>query len=335
MARTRVIRPEFFTSPDIALLSFEAAYLFAGMLTTADDGGNQKYSPLGLKIQVFGGRKETAEDVERFLGELIKGGLIRRYKSDDDGVEYVTIVKWFKYQKPPRPTYHHPPPPGSPKEAEIRKALGLEPRNGSEPATMNNGYSLIAHGDNTARAMNDQCARTLNRKEKKGIEEKRKEDNTFCSEVSPSLASEPPLRPEIDQGRIDQPAEVARPEPPEPPPDDPIVLVYPCVPGKKPAKAEKRYEWPLRQSVVSEFRECFPSVDVMAELRAAKSWCHSNSGKRKTFDGMHAFLSRWLTQAQNRAGAPIRGPSDQSPDRHESVVDRIMRKRLAQEAATS
>lgn len=55
-------------------------------------------------------------------------------------------------------------------------------------------------------------------------------------------------------------------------------------------------------SKLSEYRESFPGVDVIAEARKARQWCIDNPAKRKTARGMAAFLSRWFSKEQNRSG---------------------------------
>lgn len=55
---------------------------------------------------------------------------------------------------------------------------------------------------------------------------------------------------------------------------------------------------------VREFAEAYPGIDVLAELRKARSWCLNNPRQRKTARGVRRFLNSWLDRAQNRARAP-------------------------------
>lgn len=79
-------------------------------------------------------------------------------------------------------------------------------------------------------------------------------------------------------------------------PAEGAILLMPCV-GSGPKS------WPLMPSKVAEWREAFPAVDIVAEVKKAKQWCADNPSKRKTFVGMTAFLGRWLGKAQDRGGA--------------------------------
>jgi hypothetical protein len=61
-------------------------------------------------------------------------------------------------------------------------------------------------------------------------------------------------------------------------------------------------EWDLTDAKVKEFREAFPSLDVVAECRKALAWVQANPTKRKTPRGMPGFLFRWLSRVQDRGG---------------------------------
>ncbi len=64
--------------------------------------------------------------------------------------------------------------------------------------------------------------------------------------------------------------------------------------------------WPLLDAKLEEYRQSFPGVDVLSELRKALQWCRDNPAKRKTFSGIPAFLGRWLARAQNSGrGVPM------------------------------
>jgi len=75
-------------------------------------------------------------------------------------------------------------------------------------------------------------------------------------------------------------------------------MTFPVV-GREPT------EWTLREAKLVEYEQSFPGVIVLAECRAARQWCIDNPTRRKTLAGMPAFLTRWLSKAQNsgKAGA--------------------------------
>lgn len=123
--------------------------------------------------------------------------------------------------------------------------------------------------------------------------------------------------------------EMVAPSPPPEASEPPPVLVFPCVPGRK----KKPTEWSLSQTKLAEYRESFPGVDVLAELRKARQWCIDNPAKRKTYDGTPAFLTRWLGKAQDqgsrRGGVPQPLPEEQPQRSSEELLEQ-QRQRLQQ-----
>lgn len=78
----------------------------------------------------------------------------------------------------------------------------------------------------------------------------------------------------------------------------PPVLVYPVTASR----AGGETEWGLAEAKITEWRECFPGLDVLAECRKALQWVRDNPTRRKTAKGMLRFLGGWLERAQNRRG---------------------------------
>lgn len=62
----------------------------------------------------------------------------------------------------------------------------------------------------------------------------------------------------------------------------------------------KEQEWRLTELKLKEYQESFPSLDVLQQLRVARQWCIDNPTNRKTARGMPAFLTNWLSNAQNK-----------------------------------
>lgn len=51
------------------------------------------------------------------------------------------------------------------------------------------------------------------------------------------------------------------------------------------------------------WKELYPAVDVMQELRKMAGWCDSNKTKRKTRRGVRAFITAWLAREQDKGGS--------------------------------
>lgn len=95
MARSRNIKPGFFSNDDLVELPFEARLLFIGLWTIADRAGRLLDRPKKIKMDVFPGDNV---DVEACLAMLASGGFIRRYEAL--GVNAIQVSNWEKHQNP-------------------------------------------------------------------------------------------------------------------------------------------------------------------------------------------------------------------------------------------
>lgn len=59
-------------------------------------------------------------------------------------------------------------------------------------------------------------------------------------------------------------------------------------------------EYPIYKKMIDEWKELYPNVDIMQELRKMKGWCNSNPTKRKTKRGISRFINSWLAREQDR-----------------------------------
>ena len=57
---------------------------------------------------------------------------------------------------------------------------------------------------------------------------------------------------------------------------------------------------PIYQEDVDHWKELYPAVDIIQELRNMKGWCESNPTKRKTSRGINRFITSWLSNEQNK-----------------------------------
>lgn len=105
MARYRVIKPEFFSSEQIAECSPSARLLFVGLWCFCDDGGVHPASPTRLKMEVFPADPCDAKQVAEWVSELEEQGLIETYVVG--GKEFWRVTGWH-HQKIEKPTYSFP-----------------------------------------------------------------------------------------------------------------------------------------------------------------------------------------------------------------------------------
>lgn len=131
MARIRTIKPGFFTSEDIAALSFAARLTFIGLWTYVDDAGRGKANPRLVKAALWPLDDDVdVEQVVELLEELEREGRILLYEVA--GIDYLEVLGWRLHQRIDRPSPSTiPPPPGSEPPAPPRD--GLDERSPSDP----------------------------------------------------------------------------------------------------------------------------------------------------------------------------------------------------------
>lgn len=91
MARNRMIKPEFWEDPKVALLSDKAKLLFIALWNFADDEGFLENNSKWIAVKCFPYEKNIK--IENFLAELFKIGVI----STKNGV--ICIKNFLKHQK--------------------------------------------------------------------------------------------------------------------------------------------------------------------------------------------------------------------------------------------
>lgn len=108
MARSRILKPTFFTNEDLAALPFEARLLFAGLWTLADRQGIVEDRPRRIKACLF---PYDELDVDALLQVLYEHAFIHRYAVGP--VSYLHITNFLMHQNPhPRESKSSYPLPG-------------------------------------------------------------------------------------------------------------------------------------------------------------------------------------------------------------------------------
>jgi len=115
MARSRRLRPGFFTNEELCSLPPLTRLLFAGLWTLADREGRLLDQPGKIKAQLFPCDRRFS--VERGLAQLAAKGFVLRYSSDT--LRLLFIHSWYRHQTPhPREELSKLPPPPSVSELE-------------------------------------------------------------------------------------------------------------------------------------------------------------------------------------------------------------------------
>lgn len=100
MPRIRSVKPEFWSSPQVAGCSIGARLLFIGMWNFCDDKGVHTADPLRLKMEVYPADPFTLAEVEAMITELIIRGLIVEYSANGSLWWQVTGWRHQKIDKP-------------------------------------------------------------------------------------------------------------------------------------------------------------------------------------------------------------------------------------------
>jgi len=95
MARSRNIKPGFFTNDELAECSAYARLLFAGLWTIADKEGRLDDRPKKIKALVL---PFDTVDCDELLTQLHAKNFITRYSVE--GSDYIQINNWKKHQNP-------------------------------------------------------------------------------------------------------------------------------------------------------------------------------------------------------------------------------------------
>lgn len=131
MPRIRSIKPQFWTSEQVADCSPNARLLFVGLWNFADDYGVHPASVARLKMEVFPSDQFEKTEVRALVDELLEVGLLKEYEVR--GERYWLVTGWEKHQKPDTKTGLYPLPGGQVGTKIRRTAVEHSP---NEPRTV-------------------------------------------------------------------------------------------------------------------------------------------------------------------------------------------------------
>lgn len=112
MARIRSIKPEFWSSGQIAECSPNVRLLFIGLWNFCDDGGRHPASVRRLKMEVFPADRFSEKQLAQWIEQLKnakdeKGtGLLTEYHVN--GCGYWEVTGWGQHQRVEKPYYKYP-----------------------------------------------------------------------------------------------------------------------------------------------------------------------------------------------------------------------------------
>ena len=112
MARTRYIRPDFFSNEQLADLEPLTRLLFAGLWCYADREGRLEDRPRRIQVEIL--PYDSSVNVDSMLESLAAAGFLIRYEVES--VRYIQIVNFSRHQHPHpnEPPSNYPSPKGKP-----------------------------------------------------------------------------------------------------------------------------------------------------------------------------------------------------------------------------
>lgn len=116
----------------------------------------------------------------------------------------------------------------------------------------------------------------------------KKEDNVR-QELEIELEIEKEL--DIDKDIYTAQSDLKNPSMPEPEPIEQSVITI---------TLNDKSEYPIYKTMINEWKELYPNVDILQELRKMKGWCDANPTKRKTKRGVLRFINGWLAREQDK-----------------------------------
>jgi hypothetical protein len=141
MARTRNLKPGFFTNDRLADIDPLGRLLFQGLWCVADREGRLEDRPRKLKVTIL---PYDDCDINALLDELQNGGFILRYTADEN--QYIQVLAFERHQHPHQREHESAIP--APDKPESSRALTLNPSS----LTLNPDKCANATSDATADA---------------------------------------------------------------------------------------------------------------------------------------------------------------------------------------
>lgn len=135
MARIRSVKPEFWTSEQVAECSPNARLLFIGIWNFCDDYGVHPASCARLKMQIFPSDSLSVSDVKALVGEIVAAKLMVEYQVDGESFWHVT--GWDRHQKIDMKTGKYPMPNG-----KIGSRVRREPQDSPNNHRMSGEHSV-------------------------------------------------------------------------------------------------------------------------------------------------------------------------------------------------
>jgi hypothetical protein len=305
----RKIYAGFIAGKRINQVSLEAEAWFWRINAVADDFGNVAADPVLLLGGTAGRRlgEVTIDRLNGWVNELVERELLGRY--DVAGENYLHITGFTELQPAGKNGKRIRRVPASP--WDLAGPLSADPQTVADAAVTSSESAALPGKSANSKAIRGRPGESggiQKNPSRSSASEDEDEDDTESQKGPAAQASGPTAS---AAGPAASSAAGAKPAD--------MVLEFP-VDGDR---SHKGGFWYLTQTLVDELATLYPSLDIVAEARAALAWVLSKPANRKTAGGMRAFLTSWLNRSQNNPSKrALAVPAGPAPATRSSVVDR-------------
>jgi len=285
----RVVRVGFLTSARVNRLSDASECLYHRLLLAVDDAGRLEGAPEIVKARTYPRSNRQVSQVDKALRECVDVGLVIVYECR--GERYLQLMHWRRCGNARRSRY-----PWIDGSYRIQY-IELDTPDGRCEYVATSVPEWLAEncpdlhipsawdGDPIGMGSRSNSIESDTKTNTKTNTET--ETSIYISSELNGISSEPPAA------------------------EDPVFLTFPCVGSHR--------EWHLRESLLREWENLYPGLDIRAECRKALAWIQANRARRKTARGMTRFLVNWLNRAvEKRHAASCREHAAGPGQRHEA-----------------
>jgi hypothetical protein len=269
MARSRNIKPGFFTNEVLGPLSPYARLLFAALWGLADREGRLEDRPLRIKV---GALPYDNVDVDLLLNDLAGEGFIARYSVN--GKKYIQVINFLTHQSP------H----GKEKQSEI-PAMPNSEGIAEKPVVK---QKIVSDKPQTSTRQASGKTKTSTSKTPKLLG-KTKSSTRNAEKFRPDSFNLIPDSLNLIPIK-DMHGEMRSP---------------PC-PSILSMQLQDKSDYEITQDQVERWKELYPAVDILQELRKMAGWCEASPNRRKTKAGILRFITGWLGRVQDKGGNTAR-----------------------------
>ena len=296
MARTRLIKPGFFTNDELVECSAFARLVFAGLWTIADREGRLEDRPKRIKAELL---PYDTIDVDGLLDELSGRGFIQRYAVGSG--KYIQVVNFTKHQSPhfKEPASSIPPPSGW---EDSGVTPGAVPTSVRQEVMERDQWKCVRCGAGDRLSIDHIVPRT------KGGSNAIENLRVLCTRCNSAKgnrdasAINEPYMPQI----IGMNGASSTPDPDPVSDPDPVTSEVPCKDGTGSVEPRVRHK-PIDESFIADLQAKHPSVNVMdvyQRVQNRKTWDGYKDKRRALRDHIGYELERQRNNGRSKHSEP-------------------------------